>query len=223
MSKNTRRLTAIAFAGVFVGLATAVADTPSILAVKPLLVDGIEYRAEYEFRAEIGNPATLHAGIEARDAKTGRALWRSNAYTISTSFRFRSAGKDVPGDPIKELSPFAHGVLVTTQSGAILFLDPKTKSTELVRDRRCKSAVCEVDQRQLKGEIVKTPHGIADLPPFRLYFPTWRQPHAYMTPVSGECCIMERNAAFLYCEVCRYRAEAYMANPYNYGLDASQW
>jgi hypothetical protein len=206
MSKNPRRHAVLAFASVLIGVATAVADTPPIPAIEPLVLNGIEYRAEHEFRAEGGNPAALHAGIEARDVKTGRTLWWTTAYTISTNTLAHIKGQNVPNDPMKSLAPFADGVLITTQAGAILFLDPKTKSAEAVRDRRCKSAECEVHHRPLKGELVKIHYGIVAPPPAHPPVDARDLPHAWNTPISAGCCVMERYAACFYCEECRKRA-----------------
>jgi hypothetical protein len=223
MQKISRRLAALAFVSVLIGVATAVADTPPIPTGKPLVIDGIEYRAEHEFRAEGGKPAALHALIEARDAKTGSSLWRTTAYTISTNTLAHVKGQNVPNDPVKSLSPFADGVLITTQAGAILFLDPKTKTAEAVRDRRCARIECEVDHVPLKGELIKIQYGLVARPQVRLPYNEWRNPHAWNTPVSGGCCVTERFAAFLYCEECRRQAEAYIANPVHYGTFQTAW
>jgi hypothetical protein len=90
---------------------------------KPVISDGVEYRAVHDRYKEKGRPRGIRAFVEARDTKTKKSLWRVQVYDI----RYRGVLEtDVQDVYIKDLKLDKSDLIVTTdERSRRYFINPK--------------------------------------------------------------------------------------------------
>ncbi len=96
---------------------------------KPVISDGIEYRAVHDRYKETGRPRGIRAFVEARDTKTKKSLWRVQVYDM----RYRpDLETDVQDVYIKDLKLDKSGLIATDERGQRFLINLKTPTGAIV-------------------------------------------------------------------------------------------
>jgi hypothetical protein len=128
MSRHTFAVAALILFGLLSPLAAKRLPPPD---VKPVTAAGVEYRAAHERYYEGAKPAGLRNFVEAREAKTGKVLWRVTVYEIKYQAGLETDVQDVYITAL-ELDA-AGGLLVRTEGKDRYRIDLGKRTATLVR------------------------------------------------------------------------------------------
>ena len=98
--------------------------------VKPVSLDGTEYRLEYEQLQKEKNPIGMKAFVVAKDEKTGKELWKAELYQITYDLQLETDIQDVYGT---SLTATDKGLLVETEKSEKLLVDLQTHAVSVVK------------------------------------------------------------------------------------------